>query len=218
MTETPPVLEVFQELTIAGNPQQLEAVKAAILSAVRAAGPAWRPANDAEHGREQPSQDRIAVERRGDRVAPDAGVFLQRIDEGYRLTNIVPKETGELGRTRYNTILREFAERFARPAAAACGAKIETSAAEQTLDDALGEAGAKALRAFSLMANMSTGSSHPRDRDRWYAFIITVRDRQVDGNELGRWLRVLGWPQDAAWDLVSEFEFGRGLLDYMREA
>lgn len=216
MSEMPPTLEVFQELSIVGTDDELDATKAAILAAAREAGPSWRPARDDELRRSGPDDDVITLMRAADKMAPDALLFLMRTSRSYRVTNIVPREVGELGRSRYNAILQEFVARFARAAAEQAGARLELSKAIESLEDFLGQAGAKALRAFSALANMSTGSSHPMDRRRWYEFIKTVADRDVDGAELGRWLQLLGWPEDEAGDLVSEFEFGHELVTYLR--
>ena len=58
------------------------------------------------------------------------------------------------------------------------------------------------------------------DRERWYAFIVKAHghDEKLDTDRLGRWLiQVERWPEDEAHDLVIEYEFGSGLLDYLQK-
>ncbi|MNT29654.1 hypothetical protein D3C72_1654070 [compost metagenome] len=142
---------------------------------------------------------------------------MRRANGAYEVTNIVPQESGDLGRRRYNMILQEFVSQIATPALVGTGATLEVTRPTHSLEDSFGAQAAQALRRFSGAANMSTGSSHPNDRERWYAFILMVRDQQVDDGTLRRWLTALGWPEDAAQRLTSEFVFGHGLLQYDRE-
>ena len=75
---------------------------------------------------------------------------------------------------------------------------------------------ADALRRFSAAANKATGSSHPLDRTRWFAFLLSVHGvtPSLDADRLARWLvEVEGWSDDKAHDLVVEYEFGLALLD-----
>ena len=129
----------------------------------------------------------------------------------YWLANIVPIEIGELGRARYNAILRDFLDLIGNAAADKAGATVELTKPRQGLEDWLSAAAAKALWAFSSCANKLTGSSHPADRERWYDFIIKAhgRDGKLNTDRLGRWLiEVERWPEYEAHDLVSEYEFG----------
>ena len=70
---------------------------------------------------------------------------------------------------------------------------------------------------FSILANHGTGSSHPLDRERWFAFLLCChRDRcELDTDMLQRWLMEQGdWSFERASDLAIEYEFGRGLLKF----
>ncbi|AFK54015.1 hypothetical protein [Tistrella mobilis] len=160
--------------------------------------------------------DLIAFVREpGDGVDAVCLVLWSR-DDAYEVTNIVPRDVGELGHQRYNAALQDFIARVARPAATAARFEIQTTSAQQGLNDWLPAAAADALRRFSATANKSTGSSHPSDRKRWFAFLLQAhRDAgSFDTDRLVRWLtEVEGWPDDKAHDLAIEYEFGLALLN-----
>ena len=96
------------------------------------------------------------------------------------------------------------------------GFEIEVTSNRQSLDDWLSVEAAAALRRFSVLANKSTGSSHPSDRERWVAFLIKAHqdERSFNSDLLMRWLvEVEGWPEEVADKLASQYEFGLDLLD-----
>lgn len=160
----------------------------------------------------------FACQRTADRAA--AKLFVTHADRHTTswlyVSNIVPQEVQQLSFDEYNHILNEFGTRFAKPAADSIGIRVELSSPEQSIGDWLSPESAKRLIAFSRGANKSTGSSHWADRERWYDFLIAVhRSREnPDVGLLQRWLiEEEKWPDDTASDLVSEYEFARGLLD-----
>lgn len=132
------------------------------------------------------------------------------------VSNIVPREVQQLTFDQYNRILNEFEARFAKPAADSIGVRVELSSPEQSIEDWLSPESAKLLTAFSHLANKSTGSAHPMDRERWFDFLIALHRSGENPNVglLQRWLiEEEQWPDDIAFDLVCEYEFARGLLD-----
>ncbi len=150
---------------------------------------------------------------------PAAKLFLTHADRRATswlyVSNIVPQEVRQLTIDQYNHILNEFNIRFARPATDSIGVRVELSSPEQSIDDWLSPQSAKLLTAFSLLANKSTGSSHPADRERWHDFLITLHRSGENPNVglLERWLiEEEHWPSDIALDLLCEYEFARGLL------
>lgn len=160
----------------------------------------------------------FACQRTADRAA--AALFVTHADRRATswlyVSNIVPREVQQLSLDEYNHILNEFATRFARPAADSLGIRVELSSPEQSIEDWLSSETAKRLKAFSRGANKLTGSSHWADRERWYDFLIAIhRSREnPDVGLLQRWLiEEEKWPDDITSDLVSEYEFARGLLD-----
>lgn len=133
------------------------------------------------------------------------------------VSNVVPRETGHLDHAEYNSILDDFFLRLAKPAAEEIGALVSVSSGQEGLDDWVCRDTADKLRAFSAAANKSTGSSHPSDRNRWFAFLASViRNKdELDASFLERWLiEEEGWPEETAFDLAIEFEFGIGLLNH----
>jgi hypothetical protein len=159
----------------------------------------------------------FACEETADRAA--ARLFLthpdRRATSWLYVSNIVPRDIGQLSFDQYNHILNEFDIRFAKPAAAAIGIRVELSSPEQSIEDWLSPDSAKRLRAFSHAANKSTGSSHPMDRERWCDFLIALHHsgETPDTGLLERWLvEEEHWPDDMAFDLVCEYEFARDLL------
>jgi hypothetical protein len=208
-------LEVFQDLALRGPAERRNALRLAL--AERASAP-WRHAADRERDLSAVAreQDVMAFDRAGGDDVDAVGLVLWANEGGYEVTNIVPLEVSELGPRRYNAALQDFAERVARPAADDTGFTLFVSVATQGLDDWLAPEAANALRRFSAAANKATGSSHPMDRRRWFAFLIAVHadGGELDTDRLSRWLvEVEGWTDDAAHDLVVEYEFGLALLD-----
>ncbi|HUY27643.1 MAG TPA: hypothetical protein VMV27_09505 [Candidatus Binataceae bacterium] len=150
---------------------------------------------------------------------PAAMLFLTHPDRPATswlyVPNIGPQEVQQLTLDQYNHILNEFGTRFAKPAADSIGVRVELSSPEQSIEDWLSPESAKLLMAFSHRANKSTGSSHPKDRERWCDFLIALHRAGESPNVdlLHRWLvEEEKWPDDVVFDLVCEYEFARDLL------
>jgi hypothetical protein len=65
------------------------------------------------------------------------------------------------------------------------------------------------------LANKSTGASHPKDKERWFEFLISAHrtSARLDADLLARWLsEAEGWPEDTAHALAIDYEFALGLL------
>jgi hypothetical protein len=208
-------LEEFRDLSIRGSAEDRTKLRQALIA--KAVAP-WRHVVEKQMdasafaGRD----DVLVFERDAADGLASAGLFLWPRLDGYEITNIVPRETSDLGIHAYNALLQDFLVRVADPAAAETGFRVETTTAQQSLDDWLPKNIADALRRFSGAANKSTGSSHPYDRQRWFAFLFAVHDHNehLDTTRLMRWLvEIEGWSEDKAIELVTEYEFALGLLD-----
>jgi hypothetical protein len=214
MTSATKRLEVFQDLFLCGPAESRPALHQALLDRVIAP---WRHAEEREKqvSRDAGSDaDILAFQREDSDGLPPATLFLWSQPDGYKVTNIVPLEIGELGYGRYNAILQDFEQRIAAPAARQVGFQVKTTAAWQSIEDWLPNA-AEALWRFSRAANKSTGSSHPLDRDRWFQFLIAAHKDpgHLDTERLARWLvEVEGWDDRSANELAIEYEFGLDLL------
>lgn len=161
-------------------------------------------------------RDVLVFEREAGDGIEAVGLVLSSRDEGYVTTNIVPREVRELGRHRYNLALQDFVAKVAEPAARVAGFAVELGSATQGLDDWLSKDAADALRSFSSAANKATGSAHPMDQRRWFAFLIAVHRgaADFDADRLIRWLcEIEGWSDDKAHDLAIQYEFGLALLN-----
>jgi hypothetical protein len=147
-----------------------------------------------------------------------ATLWLGSEGNGYAVSNIVPLDpkVGKLSYREYNEILQDFEFQMAAHAAVKAGFTVERTTPKESLDHWASPNTAEALRTFSRMANKSTGSSHPLDKERWYKFIIAAHGDQhlkLGTHKLARWLfEVEGWRDEKASELVIEFEFGLSLL------
>jgi len=208
-------LDVFQDLILRlPADRRSQAREALVSSAVLP----WAHAKDREHlvHVHSPDEDIIAFEREAGDGIDAAGLVLWSRDDGYEVVNIVPLEASELEPVRYNRVLQDFVVKVAVPAASAAGFVVEPGPAAQGLGDWLSEDAAAALRRFSVLANKSTGSSHPSDQRRWFSFLIAVHHDpgRLDTSRLIRWLcEVEGWSPDKAHELAIEYEYGLALLD-----
>jgi len=146
-----------------------------------------------------------------------AWVYLAKWTEEVRVSNILPRKTGQLSINQYNAILEEFAERFLRPAAAKTGVSVELSDAEADLENWMTRATADKLRRFSRAANKYPGAIHPADRDAWKEFLIAAHqeDSKLEPTMLSRWFtEVEDWPEESADKLVEEYQHARELLAF----
>ncbi|HUE02835.1 MAG TPA: hypothetical protein VMR62_24930 [Bryobacteraceae bacterium] len=144
-----------------------------------------------------------------------ADLSLSRNSNQLRVANIVPSGSSPLSYSQYNAILKEFAERFARPAAQGLGLAVAISRAAITVDDLLPPQVVDALKNFSDQANKKTGAANPNDRARWQEFVIGAHQAhsELDSDVLSDWLIQHGWTDTDAHDLAIEYVRGRYLLD-----
>lgn len=208
-------LEIFQDLHLRARSAPAS-IREHVLAEVKAP---WRHVPDREeeikdYGTE--SMDVVALVREASPEAPAACLVLWQEANGYRVSNIVPIEVGELSIAKYNAILQDFVARIAKPAGSAGNFDVDLSRALQTLDDWLVGPAATALRRFSHLANKSSAASHPMDEERWYEFLILAHrcGARLDVDRLVRWLsEVEDWPIDVAHRLGNDYEFARGILE-----
>jgi len=209
-------MQVFRELFIRGEPDQLAATAKAICASL-----------SGNWSRHTESEERIHSARAGVGQAygfrrekwgrrPAVDLYLVEKDKStLYVSNIVPQELGQLSYDEYNGILEEFVELFVRPAAARTGARVELTEAEEDLEDWMSPETAKKLRRFCWAANKSTGSSHPADQERWFDFIVSAHREgsKLDSATLRRWLHESGeWDEEHSYNLAAEYANYRDLL------
>lgn len=161
-------------------------------------------------------------DKRGSRWA--ATVILTRVEpEKYYLSHVQPNEDSPnpFEPDQFNAIANEFLENFLRPLEQKDVLFILNFDGTIDLEVELGTELFKKLRAFSGAANKATRSAHPLDRERWFDFITSIAQADVElhPSDLKRWLREEGgWSDEVAHELALEFEFGQGLLDHKNDA
>ncbi len=159
----------------------------------------------------------LVFERDSSGGLPASGVAMLIDGEKAEVVNIVPLEKSQLSAKEYNAVLVELTRTAIEPAAVGLGLKCELTDDLKPFTAWVSPEAGDALRRFSILANHGTGSSHPLDRERWFAFLLCChRDRcELDTDMLQRWLMEQGdWSFERASDLAIEYEFGRGLLKF----
>jgi hypothetical protein len=211
-------MKVFRDLTIDGatDPSRYEKLGAAIAAHLPAH---WKRDEERERDNDRLLQDMtpfFVFERAEHGGVPRAGLVLICRDSLMEVANVVPIDRSELTRDQYNAVLCDFVELGAKAAAEELGLKMHLTPDDRAMTDWLSEVTFRKLRQFDALANKSTGSTHPRDRDRWMDFIISahLEEAPLDTDMLKRWLTEEShWDEETASDLVIEYEFGRGLLN-----
>jgi hypothetical protein len=164
-----------------------------------------------------PGQDLLALERLDAPLLPGVSLWMFSEEDGsYKVSNIVPLKTGELGISGYNAALNHFLQSVVEPACESESLKAKVSGASMSIDDWAGEPSAKALKSFAELANKSTGRSHPMDEQRWLHFLLEAHRAKsvLGGDQLARWLiEAERWPLEIAYELASEYDLSRTLLD-----
>lgn len=211
-----PKIHLFRELLLA-SPAGPGPLKEALIASAQQP---WKHAIDEEISlyRGYPNSISVLLLTREESDGVDACMLTMLQDvEGLKLTNILPRKIHELGPARYNAIIDDFLEMVVAPAKKKIA--IETRIGDEflSLETVMGKEAANALKAFSKSANKLTGTSHPFDQKRWFEFLLAV-DRvgaKPDLEQLFRWfVESEGWPKEAAYLLVEQYQFGTSLLAY----
>lgn len=213
-------LSIFRDLNLRGPDAKRPGLRDALINEAKAP---WffEPKKSEEMQQYARDSEDILVFRRAEGgTCRAAGLTLWGTPDGYYVPNIVPIEPGRLTHDEYNAILDDFITAVASPIVAQFDFVIDASVGQQGLDDWLSPDVAEMLRRFSVLANKSTGSSHPMDRDRWFAFVVGIHrtGADFDGEKLARWLHeVERWDEDSAHELSAEYENYLDLLKYYDE-
>lgn len=205
-------IEVFQDLTLISRDGQRSALRNALR---RSATAPWHHAEEREREFPSTSSEFLAFQRApGDDLAT-SGLTLCGREDGYEVVNIVPLEAGELGISGYNDVLNDFIDRVVGPASRELEFDVSVTPRKQSITDWTSDEVASALHAFSVCANKSTGTGHPKDRMRWFEFLFAAHaaNTRLDTELLGRWLvEAEEWPPEMAHDLVDRYQYSMDLL------
>lgn len=216
---TAKTLEIFQDLNLRTRSADVS-IRESILSHVRSP---WHHDQERENSvaTRYPEEKIIALIRDASDDLDESALLLWPSDDGYRVSNIVPRNVGQLSIGQYNAILQDFFTVVAKPAADAGGFTADMTSAHEQIEHWVGAETARALRTFSDLANKSTGAGHPKDQERWFKFLVLAHrsKKTLDAERLGRWLvEVEGWPEEAARSLAIDYEFARALLEFYDSA
>lgn len=208
-------LPIFQDLDISGDSEEFDAFLSNLDEDLTKKG--WSRNTEIES---TSKRKLYAINTKMDNPGLDSTLFLIINDKKY-VSNIFPRAKPSLTIKEYNLILNTFYQEFIEPIKIKYPKLIfKLSDGQVKLSDLISKNSVESLELFSSMANKSTGSSHPLDRERWYDFIISIAKNQdkLDINILNRWLvEIDGWSEDIATDLAIEFEFGVNLLKKFME-
>lgn len=144
-------------------------------------------------------------------------ILAEKDGTTFFVSNIIPTERHQLAHAEYNTILEDFFRRLFRPNVDKFDLEYKFTSAHAVLGDWMAAETAECLREFSAWANRGTGASHPKDRQRWNAFVLSAyrTGTDLDPSTLKRWLiEVEDWSPEIAEQLALEYEYGRELLSY----
>jgi len=146
--------------------------------------------------------------------------FTRKNDKILYVANIIPRELGELSIDQYNIILSSFYEMILRPVCEKNSVNVELTSDTQSMADWISSDACQKIKIFSSAANKSTGSAHPCDEKRWFAFIVAIVENgdELDPSRLERWLiEDEGWQDRIASNLAIEYEQGVSLLKYYKQ-
>ncbi|NDV28157.1 hypothetical protein [Desulfovibrio sp. JC010] len=147
-------------------------------------------------------------------------VFARKDENIIYASNVVPKKIGKLSTNEYNNILSDFYKENIQGLCEQKAIKTKLTSDTQSMDNWISPASYDKILKFSRAANKSTGSSHPLDQKRWFAFIISIvrNNENLSTDRLERWLiEEEDWPNDIASNLAIEYETGIDLLKYYVE-
>jgi hypothetical protein len=149
---------------------------------------------------------------------PAATLLLTQKDpKTFFVSNIIPLSKHQLTHGEYNAILEDFYQHVLQPVIGPDGVEARLGDAQADLERWMSHETAELLRAFSACANRGTGASHPDDRARWNAFVVSAHSdgSKLDASDLRRWLiEAEGWAPEVADQLAIEYQYGRELLAF----
>ena len=207
-------MKVFRDLYIRLNGARIEDL---IEQFTAHCGDHWDRALDREKDAGSMGEKAFSFEHTAGDGLERAGLSLfQKEGDTWYVPNIIPLDSSQLSRDQYNKILENFLDSIVRPSIAGLPVTTALTGDELFLKDVVGADVATLLHNFSVLANKSTGTSHPCDRNRWFDFLIAVQRKHIslDTDLLIYSLMEDGWSEDRAHDLAIEYEFAIGLLDY----
>jgi hypothetical protein len=212
-------MEVFRDLYVKADAETMAAAVAEMEKSLPAGWSRHKAAED--RIKAFPSQTQrvsYCFACKKEKRRPAAMLVLAQKDLGtFYVSNILPLEQHQLKRAEYNRVFEDFYNQLFKPHAEKVRLPHNVTEPEADLDHWMDDATAELLREFSACANKGTGASHPNDRERWNAFMLSAyrTGSKLDPSTLARWLvEAEDWSPEIAEQLALEYESGRGLLNY----
>jgi len=209
-------MKIFQDLFIHLNGNTIESL---IEECTKQCNEFWKRAVEREENASSLGEKAYCFEHSEGDGLRNAGLTLfEKENNTWYVPNIVPIKTGQLSHNEYNDLLNSFIDSIVKPVIIGSPVQIEITNNQIFLEDVVGIEATDKLKRFSILANMSTGSSHPMDKGRWFDFLFTVSNKgvELDTDLLMSSLIKQGWSEESAHELAIEFEFAQGLLDYAK--
>ena len=171
-----------------------------------------------------------------------ASVFIylkNRVDKGeLHVGNIIPHEKNSLTVEEYNDILMKFYEDVIE--SYKCSHSILNiigpTSDEVDITNIITCKALDKLKAFCNMANKTTGSSHPCDKERWFDFVCQtvedgtiistdtlaefLKDETYWGSRPDGFMGAIGkfaWDEEHAYKLANDYENLTSILQYYKE-
>lgn len=226
MIQEPFRIEVFQEFELSSKSTSTDKLlKQLDLQAIATSWVRASAIEDRLRARHLTGCDRVIAFERNKDDSPAVELVLWPVEDElnlsnttgfhYRVSNIVPVDLGSLGVHRYNDALESFQHEVVEPVRKEVDLAISVTDRFQTMTDWTSKEAAIALNQFSGSANMSTGNSHPADKERFWTFVIA--DHKARGtlteSALRQWLiEADRWPEVMVDDLVADWSNGKELL------
>ncbi len=209
-------MKIFRNLYIKANASEMESLIARLQ-----ANPAqlWQRAMEREKPLSLIGEKAYCFEHQESEGLAAAGLgIFQKDTNTWHVPNVIPLDKNQLSIDEYNALLLDF-KNFIEPTLTICSISYELTPDEKSIESIVGRDAALLLQQFSILANKSTGSSHPLDQKRWFDFLLAVNDRHHELNTglLVRTLMEQGWSREMAEHLAEEYELAEELLDYQKD-
>lgn len=210
-------MEIYSDMTISGSQSDLSELLQRLDGSSLAGS--WRRDETAERDIAPLLLGQTGVrcfENTTETELPSACLWLDIESDRWEVTNVIPMPPNDsLTPSQYHSLLCSF-----RGHASRLATDLRIRISEPLLDVGPGywltPKTEKLLHAFSTLANKSTGASHPRDRERWHAFVRAAHEDRVrvGGDELSRILVEHDhWSESKASELAILFEYELALLN-----
>lgn len=140
----------------------------------------------------------------------DICIFLNV--EKMNIINII-RTKRSINMDEYNELLLEFGS-----AVQSAGFKVKIFNDEISIQERLSQESANAFLSFSNSANKSTGHSHPYDKERWFSFLYSMINNDINNelsfDEARGFFVEYGWSEDMACELARDMEYGLSAMKY----